>query len=210
MLDALDVTLANHEPQLRSTFLIIYLSGAYGVGKTTTVHYLEELLPGSAHFDAEALGFLLKRMLPDPKGLDFQNLSAFRELTAATAVAMEGEVTGSVLMHLTVLNRNYFEEIIRKLAQRSSDAHHVILDAETETLRERIRGHDMFPADPERSDQVRQWRLRHLDDFLLARGWLVNVTCVVDSTGRDPAEVARHVLQAVRSGRAALSSGGAV
>jgi energy-coupling factor transporter ATP-binding protein EcfA2 len=184
--------------------LIIYVSGAYGVGKTTTVRYLAGLLPGSAQFDAEALGFFLKGMLPNPKGVDFQDLAAFRELTAATAVAMEGEVAGAVLMHLTVLNRSYFEEILGRLARRSSEAYHVILDADTETLRERIQGHEMFPDDPERSAQVRQWRLRRVHDFLIARSWLADVTCVVDSTGLTPAEVASRVLQVVRSGGAAV------
>ncbi len=46
--------------------MIVMLNGSFGVGKTTVAKLLCQALPGSAIYDPEWVGYILKRL---PKGM---------------------------------------------------------------------------------------------------------------------------------------------
>ena len=69
--------------------LVVWINGAFGVGKTAVADELIELLPGAIVFDAEPHGDLLRRALPPAEQPDdFQDLPAWRELTRAVVASM--------------------------------------------------------------------------------------------------------------------------
>jgi hypothetical protein len=65
---------------------------------------------------------------------------------------------------------------------------HVVLDADEETLRQRIRG----------SDEAQAWRLAHLAGYRTSRSWMIPATDLVVDTGcQTPAAVARQIAGAL-------------
>jgi hypothetical protein len=70
--------------------MLIWLNGAFGVGKTQTAHELQRRL-GDAHVaDPELLGFAMHKMLPAAARGDFQNLPEWRAGVVATLLRPPG------------------------------------------------------------------------------------------------------------------------
>ncbi len=61
--------------------MIVWINGAFGAGKTSVARHLLARRPGIRLFDPEQIGFMLRRMLPDVRPDDFQDLPIWRELT---------------------------------------------------------------------------------------------------------------------------------
>ncbi|MBW4478948.1 MAG: AAA family ATPase [Tolypothrix brevis GSE-NOS-MK-07-07A] len=53
--------------------MIIWLNGAFGVGKTQTAFELHSRIPGSFVFDPEQIGFSLRKITPSEMRKDFQD-----------------------------------------------------------------------------------------------------------------------------------------
>jgi 2-phosphoglycerate kinase len=61
--------------------MIIWLNGAFGVGKTQTAFELHRRISGSFMFDPEQIGFSLRKILPPEMHRGFQDRPGWRELT---------------------------------------------------------------------------------------------------------------------------------
>ncbi|MEY9875270.1 8-oxo-dGTP pyrophosphatase MutT (NUDIX family) [Streptacidiphilus sp. MAP12-33] len=181
--------------------MIVWLNGAFGAGKTTTVRELQRLLPGSHIFDPESIGDLLRdRLLPAEAlaGLtDFQDLVTWRRLVPDALTALRAELgEGAPLLVPMALHRqDYRDEIFGTLASRRIDVHHVVLHAEETVLRRRIETDDVERA-------ARAWRLAHLDVYAGALPWLREDAAVLDTAELTPRQAAERVLAVVRAGTA--------
>lgn len=173
--------------------MIIWLNGAFGVGKTATTNELKTLIPDAITFDPEEIGFLLRNLIPVPTG-DFQDLPSWRRLTIATIAEVVESTSRTVIVPMTLLNEKYAEEIFSGLATRQLDTLHVALHADEDALRERIVNHDLFPGDPERSSTARNWRLDHLTAYSKALPWIASRAHLIDTTNLAPAEAAKAIL----------------
>ncbi|MDQ1031456.1 hypothetical protein QF035_009038 [Streptomyces umbrinus] len=178
--------------------MIIWINGPFGGGKTTTASLLHQRLPGSIITDPEEVGFLLRKSLGDhpSRQRDFQNYPMWRTLVAAVCAELDHHTdSGPVIAPMTLLCREYADEIFDALGKAGIKVHHLLVHAEAETLRARIESSMEFPGDEERSEKVRAFRRRKLIDYEDAHAtWLSERAKVIDTTSLTPEQVADRAL----------------
>ena len=81
--------------------MLIWINGAFGVGKTQTAHELHRRLPDGHVADPELLGFALRKMLPPTQHGDFQDLPQWRSCVLATLQQAEGAHAGPVIVPIS-------------------------------------------------------------------------------------------------------------
>ena len=95
--------------------LVVWINGAFGVGKTAVAEALVRLLPSAVLFDPESLGVVLRDVVPvDEQTGDFQDIPAWRATTLAAVVSLARSRAGVVVVPMTLVDSGYFEEIDRK------------------------------------------------------------------------------------------------
>lgn len=173
---------------------MIWLNGTFGAGKTSTAEQLLQRIPDSRLYDPEEIGTLLHRLLPETADDDFQDIPAWRHLVAETAVVLHAHTGAQLITPMTLLHQKYASEIFDAVTAHGLPLTHILLHADTNELRVRITGHDMFPKDPQRNERVQAWRLDHLSDYAEALGWLQESAHVIDTTHLTPSQTADAVL----------------
>jgi hypothetical protein len=164
--------------------MIVWLNGTFGVGKTTTATHTLTGFPDARIFDAEEIGYLLRRIGGLPALGDFQHWPPWRKLVAETARQVLGYVGGTLIIPQTVLVQSYWTEIREQLTGAGIEVHLFVLHADPTTLRQRI----------ERDTEInRAWRLAHLARYESALPWLRQEGDLVDTTEMAPEEVAQYV-----------------
>ena len=168
--------------------VIVWLNGTFGCGKTSTATELRSLIPRSRVFDPETVGYMLQPNLADHPVSDFQQWPPWRPLVVATAAELASYTGQHLIAPQTVLARAYLEQIFAGLHDAGLTVFHVVLDADEETLRQRIQA----------SSEARDWRMAHLDDYRASRSWMIRAADLVVNTGsRTPAETARQIAAAL-------------
>jgi predicted kinase len=168
--------------------VIIWLNGTFGVGKTSTAQRLAAMVPGSRVFYPEAVGQMLRGVLVDRPVGDFQDWPAWRALVAAALIEISRMTGQHVVVPQAVLKRDYFDQIFAQLRAAELDTFHVVLDAADAVLRNRI----------ETSDEAREWRLTHLDEYQDARSWMTEAAdYVADTAASTPPQIARRIFGAL-------------
>jgi hypothetical protein len=172
--------------------VILWINGAFGVGRTTTAEFVRRREPGWRLFDPEWVGYMLKANLGDLAFDDFQELPPWRSLVPRVAREI-ASLTGESLMAVqTVLVEEYWSELQRGFGRQGLDVFHVLLDADETVLRTRI---TRDTADP----GAEQWRLDHVDRYRSARSWMISrADLVVDTTGLTAADAAGQILEAMK------------
>jgi hypothetical protein len=117
--------------------VLIWINGAFGAGKTHTAHELHRRLPGSHVADPELIGFAMHKMLPAAARDDFQDLPGWRAAVVATLRAAEQAADGPVIVPMTIVRADYFDEIVGAL-RTDVDLRHVTLVASPATLQARL------------------------------------------------------------------------
>ncbi|MDT8914069.1 AAA family ATPase [Amycolatopsis sp. PS_44_ISF1] len=164
--------------------MIVWLNGPFGAGKTTTSAELAGRL-GARVFDPEYVGYLLRVPFPEPID-DFQHLRLWRPLVVETAARIHEHTGGPLVIPQTILVAAYAREIFDGLAARGLPVAHFVLHAGPAELRRRI-------ETDQRTPDARQWRLDHLDAYAEALPWLRRDATIVDTEGREPAEIAEEI-----------------
>ncbi|MBB6097417.1 hypothetical protein HNR42_000834 [Deinobacterium chartae] len=132
---------------------LIWVNGPFGVGKTQTAFELHARLPGSVVCDPEELGFALFRVVPGARGGDFQDLPLWREFTRRTLEEVARHHPGPVIVPMTVVVPQYFQETVGALRARGLELHHFALLAPEAVILRRLRG---------RGDGAASWPARQL------------------------------------------------
>ncbi|MCC2321183.1 AAA family ATPase [Cellulomonas xiejunii] len=118
--------------------MLIWINGAFGAGKTQTAFELRRRLVDAHVADPELLGFAFQRTLPPAARHDFQDLAPWRSAVVDILQQVEAAHTGPVLVPMTIVRDDYFDEIIGGLRSRGVDVRHYALIASPETLRKRL------------------------------------------------------------------------
>lgn len=118
---------------------MVWVNGPFGGGKTQTAYELRRRLPGSVVCDPEHVGFGLHRMMPPELRGDFQDLPAWRRGVHEVLELVLGKHDGPVIVPMTVVEPEYFGEIVGRLREDGHDVRHFALLAERATVLRRLR-----------------------------------------------------------------------
>jgi 2-phosphoglycerate kinase len=119
--------------------MIIWLNGAFGSGKTTCAFELNRRLPGSYVYDPENIGFFIRKNIPrELHKPNFQDHEEWRAFNLALLVKLYREFSGTIIVPMTIINPQYYNEIILKLINNGAVLKHYILYADKETILKRL------------------------------------------------------------------------
>lgn len=178
--------------------MIIWINGAFGAGKTTLTEQLRARRRDALVFDPEYVGYLLRRFVPVPTG-DFQDLPSWRELVVETVTVLRRQHGGLMLVPMTLVNDEYFAQIVGVLRERGEDVLHVFLDLDPEVLRQRLIDRVLDPDNPEVDQQAREFGLQAIDRCMAAAARQPAETLMLRSDKLSPAELADVVLTRVHT-----------
>ena len=119
--------------------MVVWINGAFGAGKTVIAHELRRRLGAGQVADPEILGFALHRMLPARERRDFQDLPQWRSAVLATLIQAEAACDGQLIVPMSIVRDDYFDEIVGGLRSSGVDVRHYALTATPDTLRRRLR-----------------------------------------------------------------------
>lgn len=120
--------------------MIIWINGAFGSGKTQTANELHRRISNSFVYDPENIGFFLNKNIPkEMLKADFQDYSIWREINYITLKYIASDYDGIIIVPMTVVDPQFFEEIIGKLRDEEVSVKHFVLWASKETIEKRLR-----------------------------------------------------------------------
>ncbi|GKS09661.1 tunicamycin resistance protein [Paenibacillus chitinolyticus] len=122
------------------TYVIIWVNGAFGSGKSQTTYELHRRIPGSFLYDPENAGYFIRKNVPSSTALDdFQDYPMWRKSNYGMLNYISGKFDGVILVPMTLVNPVYFDEIVGRLRRDNRTVHHFALCASKETLLKRLR-----------------------------------------------------------------------
>jgi gluconate kinase len=119
--------------------MLIWINGAFGSGKTLVAHELQRRLGAGHVSDPELIGIAMHKMLPGQTGHDFQDLPQWRSAVLLTLAQAELACEGPLIVPMTIVHDDYFDEIIGGLRTSGIHVRHYALTATRETLQARLR-----------------------------------------------------------------------
>nr|WP_198044804.1 AAA family ATPase [Lysinibacillus timonensis] len=135
--------------------MIIWINGAFGSGKTQTAYELHRRIPNSFVYDPENIGFFIGKNIPkETRKNDFQDYPIWRELNYNLLKYIEQEYKGIIIVPMTIVCPQYFQEIVSKLRSEGIAVHHFVLSASEDTLIKRLRG---------RGEGKNSWAVKQID-----------------------------------------------
>lgn len=141
--------------------MIIWINGAFGVGKTSVATQLSKVLKNPYIFDPEMTGEYIWDNLPEElsrKG-DYQDIPMWREFNYQMIDYIQKVWDGVIIVPMTIVNPLYYEELIKKLENSGSKLHHFILTADKNILLERLE---------QRGDYASSWPVNQIDKCVYA------------------------------------------
>ncbi|WP_315122103.1 AAA family ATPase [uncultured Clostridium sp.] len=135
--------------------MIIWINGAFGSGKSQTAFELHRRIPNSFVYDPEKTGFFISKNIPkDLKSNDFQDYPMWREFNFSMLKYIAQEYEGTVIIPMTIVNPQYFKEIVEKLRNDGIEVKHFVLSSSKETLLKRLRS---------RGEGKNSWAAKQID-----------------------------------------------
>ncbi|MCQ6557542.1 AAA family ATPase [Paenibacillus mendelii] len=135
--------------------MIIWINGAFGSGKTQTAYELHRRLPDSIVFDPENAGYFIRKNIPKAIAEDdFQNYTMWREINYSMLTYLYREYEGTILVPMSIVNPQIFDELIGKLRNDNVNVHHFTLWASRDVLQRRLRS---------RGEGKHSWAVQQID-----------------------------------------------
>ena len=135
--------------------MIIWINGAFGSGKTQTAYELHRRIPDSFLYDPEKVGFFLRKNIPfETLKEDFQDYSSWRECNYSILKYIDKEYNGVIIVPMTVVNAQYFKEIVGELSNDGIIVKHFVLWASKKTIERRLRS---------RGERKNSWGAQQID-----------------------------------------------
>ncbi len=125
--------------------MVIWLSGAYGVGKSTVAKKLGKIIPNALVFDAEEVGNAVRENYPDcPYGYIFEDYPLWAEFCYRLIEDIHDKFHMNILVDMTLVRESSRQQIIDKLRADGIEVHYFVLTACRQAIHDRIlaRGED--------------------------------------------------------------------
>ena len=120
--------------------MILWINGAFGSGKTTVANRLSRRMPNSFVYDPENAGYFIRS---NTNGLfadgDFQDIPLWREINYKTLRMIAEKYDGTIIVPMTLVNPDYYSEIIGRLVADGVEVRHYILYATRQEIIRRLR-----------------------------------------------------------------------
>ena len=122
---------------------VIWVNGAFGVGKTTVAELLVERIDGATLVDPERVGEMLRELVPAAgQTADFQDMPLWRSLTREAIGGLVNDGRGPLVIPMTIVRLDYFDEIVGALQRSGVEVRHFTLLAPAETILSRLAARD--------------------------------------------------------------------
>ncbi len=167
--------------------MIIWINGCFGVGKTETANRLQGLIENSHIYDPEQVGAFLWDNFPVPlkrKG-DFQDIELWREFNYKYIKYIYHNFDGHIIIPMTLVNPDYYHEIIGKLQADGIELLHFILKAPKDVIVERL---------IHRGEEKGSWAEQQIDRCIKAFDGSIHGE-VVDTEKMSVNEVTEYILK---------------
>ena len=167
--------------------MIIWIDGAYGVGKSTLAEKLHALLPNSFIFDAENVGNAVRDNLPQSVYYSetFEGYPLWFHICNELLTELNHRFDGIVLVPMTLMQQESYARFAKPLRSKEIEIVHVLLESSKEVIHDRIL---------ERGESEDCWCMRHIDDCLSAQQHFEDVI-QVQSVGQTVDELAQDVIE---------------
>jgi hypothetical protein len=118
--------------------MIIWINGAFGVGKTHTAYELRRRSTNSFVFDPEKVGFFLRKYLPRANTYDnFQDIPLWKQQVKDNLIFCNN-IYPYTLVPMTIIDDDIFDFIIRGLKKEGIEIQHFSLLASKEIVEQRL------------------------------------------------------------------------
>lgn len=118
--------------------MIIWINGAFGIGKSHTAAELTRRLDCAFLFDPEKVGFFLQKNLPNPNQYDdFQKFPLWRKQVLDNLLYCNTQRVITIVP-MTIIEDEIFDYIIGGLRANGIDIRHFALTADKKTIEKRL------------------------------------------------------------------------
>ena len=125
--------------------MIIWISGAYGVGKSTLAEVLVNKIENAMIFDAEEVGNAVRENYPDePYGVIYEDYPLWCDFNYMLLKDIHSTFHRNILVPMTLVRQNSYSKIIERLINDGIETRLVILEGTYQSIHDRIlaRGED--------------------------------------------------------------------
>lgn len=173
--------------------MILWIGGAYGVGKSTLARALAAKMPGALLFDAEEVGNAVRKNYPDcPYGYIFEDYPLWAEFCFRLLQDIHTAFHRDILVPMTLVRRTSCDNILERLRQCGIETHFVILEASYQSIHDRILA---------RGEEEDCWCMQNIE---MARAALRALPGGVhmETDGKSVEQLAAQVLEMLQDGTA--------
>lgn len=119
--------------------MIIWISGAYGVGKSTLAEALVNRIEHAMIFDAEEVGNAVRENYPDePYGVIFEDYPLWCEFNYMLLKDIHSKFERNILVPMTLVRQNSYSNIIKRLMADGIDTKLIVLEGTYQCIHDRI------------------------------------------------------------------------
>ena len=119
--------------------MILWINGTFGSGKTQTAAELHRRIPNSFIYDPENVGFWIRANEPEFMHADnFQDEALWRSINRDMLIHLSANYQGTILVPMTLVNAQYYREIITAVRENGAELMHFLLYPSKETVKKRL------------------------------------------------------------------------
>lgn len=108
--------------------MILWINGAFGAGKTTVANELNRRIENAYIYDPENAGYFIRKNIPQQINTEdnFQDYKLWRDFNLKMLRFIADSFDGTIIVPMTVTNRQYYDELILKLSERYIVKHFIL------------------------------------------------------------------------------------